>query len=245
MKQGVLRQVLLITDGCSNKGENPVPVAAMLREFGICVNVIGILNDHFYNEKELLEIEHIATSGGGVHRLVYASGLSQTVQMVTRKAMTQTIQGLINKELSHILGKSQKLEELPPSTRGEVMEVVDELSEKSDLELLILVDTSASMGNKIDKVREALFDLHLSLFSRIGQNEFKLFVFPGKSDGVEEMLDWTPNLQLLSSTFNKLPSGGLTPTGPALRRALQEFEEKRQVYREERSHEQLLEEWNI
>lgn len=245
MKQGVLRQVLLITDGCSNKGENPISVAGMLREFGICVNVIGILNDNFHNEKDLLEIESIAVSGGGVHRLVYAHNLSQTVQMVTRKAMTQTIQGLINKELTHILGKEHKLEELPPSTRGEVIEVVDELSEKSDLELLILVDTSASMGNKIDKVREALFDLHLSLFSRIGQNEFKLFIFPGKNSEVEEMLDWTPNLQELSSTFNKLPSGGLTPTGPALRRALEEFEEKRQVRREERRDERFLEEWNI
>ena len=44
-------------------------------------------------------------SGGGISQIVYAKQLSQTVQMVTRQAMTQTIQGVINQDLQHILGR--------------------------------------------------------------------------------------------------------------------------------------------
>jgi len=242
MKAGVLRQVLLITDGCSNKGEDPVAVAALLREYGISVNVIGILNDQHQNKSELKEIESIAASGGGVPQLVYAKNLSQTMQMVTRKSMTQTIQGLVNKELTQILGKNKKIEELPPDTRGEVLEVVDDLSEKADLQLIILVDTSASMSKKLETVREALFDLHLSLHARMGNNEFGLFVFPGERNDVERLLEWTPDLKSLSDSFSKLSSGGLTPTGPALQEALSAFEEKRQVIRREVHDESYREE---
>lgn len=241
MKSGLLKQVLLITDGCSNKGDDPVAIASLLKEYGISVNVIGVLDEGQQNERELKEIEDIALCGGGVHQLVYAKNLSQTVQMVTRKSMTQTIQGLINKELVHILGKEETIESLPPTTRGEVLEVVDDLSEKADLQLIILVDTSASMAKKLDTVREALFDLHLSLHARMGKNEFSLFVFPGKSQDVEEILGWTPDLQSLSSTFRKLSSGGITPTGPALQAAFTAFEEKQRVRKDTR-HERYMEE---
>jgi len=46
---GTLRQVLLITDGCSNSGENPVKTAAHLFKSGIVVNVIGIVHEHETN----------------------------------------------------------------------------------------------------------------------------------------------------------------------------------------------------
>ncbi len=60
--------------------------------------------------------------------------------MVTRKAMTQTLQGVVNRELRQILGQSTSLEELSPEERGEVMEVVDELGETADVEVLVLID---------------------------------------------------------------------------------------------------------
>lgn len=148
MKAGTLRQVLLITDGCSNHGEEPVAMVALAREQGITINVIGVMENDVIDEKGLKEIEKIAGSGGGVSQIVYAQQLSQTVQMVTQKAMTQTIQGVINRELQQILGDSRTMEDLPPDKRGEVMEVVDELGETSKLEVLILVDTSASMKHK-------------------------------------------------------------------------------------------------
>lgn len=229
MNKGTIKQILLITDGCSNQGEDPIAMAALAREEGITVNVIGVMEEDTIDEKGMQEIEGIAMSGGGVSQVVYAQQLSQTVQMVTRKGMTQTLQGVVNKELKQILGSNISMEDLPPEKRGEVMEVVDELGETVELEVLVLVDTSASMKNKLPTVKEALLDLSISLNARIGDNRFSVFVFPGKRKEVEKILDWTPRLESLSSVFPKLTSGGITPTGPAIREALSHFEKKRSL----------------
>ena len=34
MKTGTLKQILLITDGCSNQGEDPIAMAALAKELG-------------------------------------------------------------------------------------------------------------------------------------------------------------------------------------------------------------------
>ncbi|PLT30843.1 vWA domain-containing protein [Peribacillus deserti] len=229
MNPGTLRQILLITDGCSNHGEDPSAMAAFAREQGITVNVIGVMEQDVIDQKGMQEIESIAQTGGGVSQIVYSSQLSQTVQMVTRKAMTQTIQGVVNKELQQILGRSQTIDDLPPEKRGEVVEVVEELGETAGLEVLVLVDTSASMTHKLPTVKEALLDLSLSLNARMGENKFSVFVFPGKKSDVEKLLDWTPNLEALTKVFSKLSPGGMTPTGPALREALSYFKKKRSL----------------
>src|SRR5699024_10636635 len=102
---GTLRQVLLITDGCSNSGENRVKTAAHLFKSGIVINVIGIVHEHETNSDSYDEINEIATAGGGVSQIVYEEDLSQTVQAVTVQAMSQTIQGVVNKELTQIFGE--------------------------------------------------------------------------------------------------------------------------------------------
>lgn len=227
LRKGTLRQVLLITDGCSNKGEDPAGVAALLYEQGITVNVIGILDDGQDEDVEgLEEVEDIALSGGGVSQIVYSNSLSQTVQMVTRQAMTQTIQGFVNKELRGILGSNQTIEDVEPEKRGEIMEVVEDISETSSLEVLVLVDTSASMHDKLQAVKESLIDLSISLNSRIGENRFCIYSFPGKRKDIQKILDWSPRLDSISSVFPKLTSGGITPTGPALREAMYQFSKK-------------------
>ncbi|WLR50917.1 VWA domain-containing protein [Bacillus tianshenii] len=229
MKKGTLKQILLITDGCSNQGEDPVAIAALAKEQGITVNVIGVMQDDDVSEQGKREIEDIASSGGGISQVVYAQMLSQTVQMVTRKAMTQTLQGVVNNELKQILGKQTSMEDLPPEKRGEVMEVVDELGETINLEVLILVDTSASMRDKLPTVKEALLDLSISLNARMGENLFSVFTFPGKRQEVDKLLDWTPRMESISSIFPKLSSGGITPTGPALQTAMSHFKKKRSL----------------
>ncbi len=223
--RGKLRQVLLITDGCSNRGEDPAAVASFLKEKGIVVNVIGVL-DHGEREHGMREVKEIALCGGGVSQVVYTSQLSQTVQMVTRQAMTQTLHGVVQQELRGILGEEKEMEDLSPEKRGEVMEVVDELGETVGLEVFILVDTSASMKTKLPMVEEALTDLSVSLNSRQGENEFALFLFPGKRKDVEKVLDWSPKIEQLSTAFQRLTTGGVTPTGPALKEALHHFEKR-------------------
>ncbi|MEH7383954.1 VWA domain-containing protein [Bacillus sp. JJ1521] len=229
MQKGTLKQILLITDGCSNQGEDPIAMAALAREQGVTINVIGVVEQDTIDEQGMQEIEGMATAGGGVSQIVYSTQLSQTVQMVTRQAMTQTLQGVVNKELQQILGAKTSMEDLPPEKRGEVMEVVDELGETVDLEVLVLVDTSASMKHKLPTVKEALLDLSISLNARMGDNQFSVFVFPGKRVEVEGVLDWTPRLESLSSIFPKLSTGGITPTGPAIREALTYFKKKRSL----------------
>ncbi|MBD1383184.1 vWA domain-containing protein [Metabacillus arenae] len=245
MSRGNIKQILLITDGCSNQGEDPIAMAAFASEQGITVNVIGVLEENVIDEEAVQEIEGIAMSGGGVSQIVYAQQLSQTVQMVTRKAMTQTLQGVVNKELQSILGKKVSMEELPPDKRGEVMEVVDELGETVGLEILVLVDTSASMKPKLPTVKEALLDLSISLNSRIGDNMFSVFVFPGKKQEVENILEWTPKLESLSSIFPKLAVGGITPTGPAIKEAIQSFKSKKSLRSMLRDDEQYFDESSL
>lgn len=242
MYKGTLKQILLITDGCSNSGEDPIAMAALAREYGITVNVIGVMDRDVIDDRGMKEIEGIAMSGGGVSQVVYAKQLSQTVQMVTRKAMTQTLQGVINKELQQILGPNSSMEELPPEKRGEVMEVVDELGETVSLDILILVDTSASMKTKLPTVKEALFDLSLSLNARIGHNSYGVFVFPGKRQEVEKVLDWTPKLESLSTIFPKLTTGGITPTGPAIHEAISHFKNNSGIRSKVAYDEQYMEE---
>ncbi len=229
MKTGTLKQILLITDGCSNQGEDPIAMAALAKEQGVTVNVIGVMEQDVIDDQGLKEIEGISLAGGGVSQIVYSHKLSQTVQMVTRKAMTQTLQGVVNKELQQILGRSHTVEDLPPEKRGEVMEVVDELGETVELEVLILVDTSASMSQKLPMVKEALIDLSLSLNARVGENRFSVFIFPGKKNDVEKLLDWSPRLESLTGIFSKLTTGGITPTGPAISEALSYFRKKRSL----------------
>ncbi|WP_100011858.1 VWA domain-containing protein [Lentibacillus sediminis] len=227
MRKGTLKQILLLTDGCSNKGEDPALAAAVAYEQGIAVNVIGILEDEQTEQPEgLKEVEDIALSGGGVSQLVYPEVLSQTVQMVTKQAMTQTLQGFVNKELKQILGSEGSMEELEPEKRGEIMEAVEDMGETCDLEVLVLVDTSASMSNKLPTVKEALIDLSISLNARIGRNRFSIYSFPGKRKDIQKVLDWSPKLDDISSVFPKLTSGGITPTGPAIREAMYQFGKK-------------------
>jgi len=229
MHAGKIRQMLIITDGCSNKGEDPVAMAALAREQGITVNVIGVVEQDSIDEQGMKEIDGIAMSGGGVSQVVYAEQLSQTVQMVTRKAMTHTIHAVVNRELQQILGQKLTLEDLPPDQRGEVIEVVDELGETSDLEVVILVDASASMKHKLQTVKEALIDLSISLNARAGKNQFSMLVFPGKRGDFELLLDWTKKLESITGIFNTISPGGITPTGPAIREAMRLFNEKRSL----------------
>lgn len=229
MHTGTLRQILLITDGYSNQGEDPIAMSSLAKEQGITVNVIGVMDKDMIDERSSQEIEGIALSGGGISQIVYTETLSQTVQMVTKKAMTQTLQGVVNKQLQQILGGQKTMDDLSPDQRGEVMEVVDELGETVDLDVLILVDTSASMKHKLPTVKEALLDLSFSLNARTGNNQFSVYIFPGKKNDVEKLLDWTPKLETLTKIFPKLTTGGMTPTGPALREAVTHFKNKRSL----------------
>ncbi|MDF2668218.1 MAG: hypothetical protein K0R67_524 [Paenibacillus sp.] len=218
----MMKQIIVITDGCSNEGISPVAAAAHAHQEGIIVNVIGITDGgEQQGGRGLEEIEEIARAGGGMSRLVTPTVLSQTVQMMTRKTVVQTMHQVVNRELKQILGHGE-LESLPPHKRGEVVRVIDEWSENASLRVALLIDTSASMKNKLRAVEEACRDLLLSLQARRGQSEMAVFAFPGQA-GADLLVDWSGDLAKISQMFYKLIIKGTTPTGPAIRTVLQHF----------------------
>ncbi|WP_019914467.1 VWA domain-containing protein [Paenibacillus sp. HW567] len=219
-----MKQILLITDGCSNVGESPVMAAAHARQEGITVNVVGVVDYGTIGELGSREIADIAKAGGGLSRIVGTPQLSQTIQMMTRKTVVQTIQQAVNKEVQKILGEGS-LEELPPLQRSQVVTVVDELTETSPLRLALLIDASASMKPKLGAVEDAIRDLALSLEAREGRSEIAVFHFPGRSGSEEAVLDmdWTQNVSQVRSLFSKLKMRGATPTGPAIFKVLEHY----------------------
>ncbi|WP_042171284.1 vWA domain-containing protein [Paenibacillus gorillae] len=212
-----MKQILLITDGCSNVGVSPVVAAAHAKAEGIAVNIVGVLDYGDVGELGAAEIEEIARAGGGLSRLVNTRQLSQTVQMITRKTAMQSIQLAVQKELKNVLGNGS-IEALPPDKRSEVVRVIDELGETTKLQVALLIDASASMKPKLRAVEEAIHDLMLSLQARQGGSEIAVFHFPSSKYGDDCMmdLDWTDNLSGVSSLFPKLQMNGTTPTGPAI-----------------------------
>ncbi|WP_410772330.1 VWA domain-containing protein [Fontibacillus sp. BL9] len=220
-----MKQIMLITDGCSNVGENPVMAAALAKQEGIIINVVGIVDYGTIGELGSLEIAEIAKAGGGMSRLSGTQKLAQTMQMMTRKTVVQTIQHAVNKELRQILGDSS-VEDLPPDKRSQVVEVIDELSETSSLEIALLIDASASMKPKLAAVEEAIRDMMLSLGARKGSSRLAVFHFPGPHSGEDAVLDldWTTDLGTVRSIFQRLTMRGATPTGPAILKVMEFFQ---------------------
>jgi len=235
-----MQQIIVITDGCSNVGVDPVVAASHALAEGIIVNVIGVVEQNELGNKGSVEIAEIAKAGGGISRIVNKRLLSQTVQMVTRKTVMNTIQQVVNKELRHILADGD-MESLHPEQRAKVVHTIDELSETTDLQVLLLIDTSASMGSKLVAVQEAMQDLLLSLQARVGISELAVFHFPSleRQDGAELAMGWTKELAKLPNLFYKLNMQGMTPTGPALLQAirfLQEYHAGKKLSDAELSH---------
>lgn len=219
----MLKQILLITDGCSNVGIQPAIAAAEARERGITVNVIGIVDEGAIGEFGATEINEIAKMGGGMSRIVNQQQLSHTVQMMTRKTVFATLHQAVNQELRHLLGKddqgeSPKLEHLPPAERSEIVRVMDDMGEQAALRVALLIDASASMKPKLAAVEEAIRDLMLSLQARQGKSELSVFHFPGAHGDEPVVMDqgWVEDVTKVKRLFQRLQMRGTTPTGPAL-----------------------------
>ncbi|MEX2459901.1 MAG: hypothetical protein WD469_01140 [Paenibacillaceae bacterium] len=224
----MMKQIILVTDGCSNEGMSPVVAASHALAEGIVVNVIGVMDQGELGQKGMVEIGDIAKAGGGVSRIIRSQLLSQTMQMVTRKTVSHTIQQVVNKELRQMMGIND-LEQLHPSKRAEVVQTIDELSETADLQVALLIDTSLSMKAKLPAVQEAMQDLLLSLQARLGKSELAVFHFPASEKSEEAQMDtgWTHELAKLPNLFYKLSMKGMTPTGPALLQVIRYIQEHR------------------
>lgn len=213
-QRGTIRQIMVITDGCSNVGSNPVDHAARARRKGAVVNVIGILDDGDIGQQGRDEVLSIAEAGGGLCRLVSAIDVSATAQMMTHQTMQMTLQQVVNQELLQVMGKTAQ--ELPPQERAKVMQVVDKLEEEVTLQLVVAIDTSASMRDKMPTVREAVRDLVFSLQARLGDSLVAVIAFPGDGEEMVRLIQpFDPQLQMTRLEEVFAARGG-TPTGPAI-----------------------------
>jgi Ca-activated chloride channel family protein len=222
-KTGTIRQILVVTDGCSNVGADPVLAAAEARKQGIVVNVIGVVDKGELGRQGKTEAMSIADAGGGMCRIVHPVELSATVQMMTHQTVQLTLQQVVNQELLQVVGKTA--EDLPPTERTKIMQVVDKLEEVVRLEVVVAVDTSASMKDKIPTVREAIRDLALSLQARQGEASVAVISFPGGGEGFARTVQsFRPEVDMTQLEQMLIARGG-TPTGPAIEYAIQLFKE--------------------
>jgi len=224
--QAKMNQILLVTDGCSNVGDNPVTAAAQALAEGITVNVIGVVDEGTIGEHGAAEIAEIARAGGGMSRIVSSRQLSHTMQMMTRQTVAGTIRQTVNEELKQLFGL-ESVGALPPSKRAEVVRVMDELEETSELRVALLIDTSASMKPKLHAVEDAVRDLALSLKARTGRSFVAVLHYPGLNSRVPCVLDsaWTTDADRLPHLYARLRMQGATPTGPAILAAVDYYRE--------------------
>lgn len=221
-KQATIRQILLITDGCSNVGEDPVATASKARKQKVVVNVIGIIDKGDLGRQGQSEAMSIADAGGGMCRIVQATELSATAQMMTHQTMQMTLQQVVNQQLLEVVGKTA--EDLPPAERTRVMQMMDKLEEEVRLELVVAIDTSASMRDKMPMVREAVRDLTLSLQARTGDSEVAVLAFPGEHEQMTRTVQAFSRQLDMEALDNVWVARGGTPTGPAISAALVLFD---------------------
>lgn len=217
-KEATVRQILVITDGYSNIGPDPVEAAKRAQKRGIVVNVIGVVDKHDNGNQGYDEAHSIADAGGGMCRIVRPVDLSATAQMMTHQTMQMTLAQVVNQELLSVMGKTT--EDLPPTERSRVMQVVEKLEEEVALHLVVAIDMSASMKDKIDTVREAVRDLALSLQVRTGTLAVAILCFPGSGDAPTRLVQPFSDHVDVHAMESSLQARGGTPTGPAIDHAV-------------------------
>jgi len=222
MNHLTFNQITLLTDGLSNNGISPIEAARKALEQNIIINVIGIMSKENIEDNGMAEVEAIAGAGGGLFQIITAEQIAKTVQMVTKQAINRTLQQVVHSELTEILG-SKDITMLSPEKRLKVTKVINDMAEHGDLNVLLLIDQSASMLSKMGKVKEAILDFQLSLHARAGESNFAVATFPGKYDYIDIKIPWTNEIKNLDSLLYNLNPTGNTPTGPAIKVSTQYF----------------------
>jgi len=210
-----IKQIILVTDGQSNVGGDPVEAAAKAYKNGIIVNTIGIVDQKNSNEDALNEIVHIAKSGGGNYEYSYINELFQTMQSLTYKTVNQTLQDVVSKQLKAMIG--QDINSMEPNSRSKILNYIDSFSDDVGVQCCILLDSSGSMANKIHIARHSILDLIHSFKGRKGKVDVAVIAFPGEDLHKCKVLhnfNDTPD-KLERSLYDVNPKGG-TPTALAI-----------------------------
>ncbi len=217
------KQVILVTDGESNVGINPVKVAEKMNKLGISVSTIGIVNNQ-ETEKPLAEIQEIASKGGGVWEITDIKNLSKTMQMVTKKSTYKTIEEAVSKELKTVLGKN--LDNIHPNSRKKILNVIEKIGDEMEIKCCIVIDCSGSMASKMHVAKKSIINLFTFLSERKAKTEIAVISYPGISDELYKIsCNFTEDVSTLNNSLQHINTGGTTPTGDALEAAVELFEQ--------------------
>lgn len=216
------KQIILVTDGESNEGVDPVLVARGSGAKNIAINTIGIVERE--TEESMSEIKEIAEASDGVWEHTNIKDLNTTMSMVSMKSVLNTIEETVNKELKSILGS--ELEEIHPSSRKKITDLIDKLGDSSDIKCCVVIDCSGSMKRKIDIAKSSALNLLRVLSSRGGRTEVAVIGYPHRDKDYKILCDFTSDIIELEKGLQQIKIGGRTPTGMALKGALNALEGK-------------------
>jgi len=216
----MIKQIIVVSDGKSNKGPNPSEMAKLALSKGIRVSTIGIIDN--LDESSVLELESIAENGGGICELTKLDNLSETLSRVTVQTIYQTIEEVVSNQLKSII--DEELDELKPDIRQRVIDMIGKIGDETPLKCLILLDTSGSMRDKIDISKKSIYELLLFLEERKGENKVGVIRYPGLDEDYQLLCNFTDDLSQLRKQISHVEVGGITPTGSAIKGAIEMFE---------------------
>ena len=210
------KQIILVTDGESNQGVDPVLVAKGSGFKGITVNTIGITDRD--REESMTEIKEIAEASGGVWEHTDINKLDTAMSMVSMRSVYNTLEETVSKELKHIMGS--ELEDMHPDSRKKIIQLIDQLGDNADIKCCVVIDCSASMKRKIDIAKSSALNLLRVLSSRSGNTEISVIGYPYNSEDYKVLCNSTNNIIDLEKGLQAIKIGGKTPTGMALKGAI-------------------------
>jgi Ca-activated chloride channel family protein len=223
----MLKQIIVVSDGKSNTGPNPVEAAKLALSHGIRVNTIGII-DNYEDTSSILELKEIAENGGGICELTNLNCLSETLSRVTMKSVYGTIEEVVSNQLRNMMKKD--LDDIRPDMRNKIIELIDRLGDETPLKCLILLDASGSMREKLEVAKRSVYELLMFLEERSGSNHIGVITFPGTREDYELLCEFTDDCNVLKKQVSFIKAGGVTPTGSAIEGAIRLLERDEEEY---------------
>lgn len=210
----VLKQIILITDGHSNKGGCPILAARKARGMGIVTNGIGVLDAGQLGERGRAEIKKIVSAGGGICRFVLAEEIMYTIHTMSVQVARKEIELSINQQLSKVGGTN--LSNLPLKIRNRIISYMTRMEDEMELHIGLLIDTSGSMLAKRSLLEKGLGDLINTFSLRSGIIKLTIVQFPGRSENPSIIKSQQTDNSVTFDVLRNMEYGGLTPTGPAI-----------------------------
>lgn len=215
-ENGEIKQIIVITDGKSNIGINPIEAAKNANLQGILVSTIALIDgDNSGSEKDIEEVEGIAKAGGGLCEYTQIQDLSKTIKQMTQKTAQKTIEQIVSKQLKTIVGVD--INNLEPTSRFKIVEFIEKYGDSINIKCVIVLDTSGSMKNKLEKAKKSMYELLQDMKCRKGKSSISVVKYPGiKNELCSIVCHFTQEPEILRDKIIGIKASGGTPTGPAI-----------------------------